>query len=179
MVSGSAATPPLPGGRTVLGDRAARREEGLRRSRARGWAGCDARVRIVGEGPLRDSLREHRARRRSGARRVRAELERADVLAMPCVVAPDGDRDSMPVVVKEAMAMELMVVATDEVGLAECVRGAVGTARAARVTPAALRAALEEVLALGARRARRGGRRAARGCSSTPTCTVRPRAWPS
>jgi colanic acid/amylovoran biosynthesis glycosyltransferase len=66
---------------------------------------------------------------------------------MPCVVAPDGDRDSMPVVVKEAMAMELMVVATDEVGLPECVRAPWG-----RLVPPgdpdALRAALEEVLAL-------------------------------
>ena len=43
------------------------------------------------------------------------------MLAMPCVVAADGDRDSMPVVVKEAMAMGLPVVASDEVGLPECV----------------------------------------------------------
>ena len=72
-----------------------------------------------------------RRRRRCGGRvellgsrapaEVRAELERADVLAMPCVVARDGDRDSMPVVVKEAMAMGLLVVASDEVGLPECV----------------------------------------------------------
>ena len=40
---------------------------------------------------------------------------------MPCVVAADGDRDSMPVVVKEAMAMQLCVVASDEVGLPELV----------------------------------------------------------
>jgi len=53
---------------------------------------------------------------------VCAALEQADVLAMPCVVARDGDRDSMPVVVKEAMAMELLVVASDEVGLPECAR---------------------------------------------------------
>ncbi|HEV2776964.1 MAG TPA: glycosyltransferase, partial [Solirubrobacteraceae bacterium] len=36
-------------------------------------------------------------------------------------VARDGDRDSMPVVVKEAMAMGVLVVASDEVGLPECV----------------------------------------------------------
>ncbi len=48
---------------------------------------------------------------------VRERLEIADLLAMPCVVADDGDRDSMPVVVKEAMAMEVPVVATREVGL--------------------------------------------------------------
>jgi rhamnosyltransferase len=52
---------------------------------------------------------------------VRALLERADVLAMPAVVAANGDRDSMPVVVKEAMAMELLVAASDEVGLPEAV----------------------------------------------------------
>jgi glycosyltransferase involved in cell wall biosynthesis len=49
-------------------------------------------------------------------------MQDADVLAMPCVVAHDGDRDSMPVVVKEAMALELLVVASDEVGLPECVK---------------------------------------------------------
>ena len=67
---------------------------------------CDGRVELLGSRPPAD---------------VRAELERADVLAMPCVVARDGDRDSMPVVVKEAMAMGVLVVASDEVGLPECV----------------------------------------------------------
>ena len=52
---------------------------------------------------------------------VLAAMEASDVLAMPCVVARDGDRDSMPVVVKEAMAMGVLVVASDEVGLPECV----------------------------------------------------------
>ena len=89
----------------------------------------DVRLRIVGDGPLRASLLE-RAERCGGRvellgsrppAEVRAELERADVLAMPCVVAADGDRDSMPVVVKEAMAMGLLVVASEEVGLPECV----------------------------------------------------------
>jgi glycosyltransferase involved in cell wall biosynthesis len=88
-------------------------------------------VRIVGEGPQRDPLERAIARlgledrvRLLGALPpggVRDELERADVLAAPCVVAADGDRDSMPVVVKEAMALELLVVASDEVGLPECV----------------------------------------------------------
>ncbi|HEV2786544.1 MAG TPA: glycosyltransferase, partial [Solirubrobacteraceae bacterium] len=92
----------------------------------------DVRARIVGDGPLRAAL-EGQAARAGAADRiefagslapadVRAALDDADVLAMPCVVAPDGDRDSMPVVVKEAMAMELLVVASDEVGLPECVR---------------------------------------------------------
>jgi colanic acid/amylovoran biosynthesis glycosyltransferase len=77
---------------------------------------------------------------------VRAVLEDADVFAMPCVVAPDGDRDSMPVVVKEALAMELCVVASDEVGLPEVVREPWGVLHAPGDTTglaAALRAVLD------------------------------------
>ena len=87
---------------------------------------------------------------------VRALLESADVLAMPCVVAADGDRDSMPVVVKEALAMAIPVVATDEVGLSEVVRHEWGRLAAPR-DPASLADALRELLALPAeQRARMG-----------------------
>jgi colanic acid/amylovoran biosynthesis glycosyltransferase len=137
---------PLPGGRTVLGIGRLVAKKGFG-DLARAADGLDAQVRIVGEGPLRDSLHGIELLGALEPDAVRAELERADVLAMPCVVAPDGDRDSMPVVVKEAMAMGLMVVATDEVGLPECVREPWGRL----VAPGdanALRAALEEVLAL-------------------------------
>jgi glycosyltransferase involved in cell wall biosynthesis len=69
------------------------------------------------------------------------------VFVMPCVVAADGDRDSMPVVVKEAMAMEIPVIVTDEVGLPELV-----TPACARVVEPgdaeALAVALREMLAL-------------------------------
>jgi glycosyltransferase involved in cell wall biosynthesis len=107
------------------------------------------RVRIVGDGPLREALRG-RGIELLGAQspdEVRAVLEGADLLAMPCVVAEDGDRDAMPVVVKEALAMELPVVATDEVGLPELVRPEWG-----RLVPPgdpdALAAAIDELLAL-------------------------------
>jgi colanic acid/amylovoran biosynthesis glycosyltransferase len=85
-------------------------------------------VRIIGDGPMRRELLQRAQRTGTsvellGSRtpaQVIAALEDAAVLAMPCVVADDGDRDSMPVVVKEAMAMELLVVGSDEVGLPEC-----------------------------------------------------------
>jgi colanic acid/amylovoran biosynthesis glycosyltransferase len=79
---------------------------------------------IIGSGPLDEELRK-RPVVLLGARppdEVRELLETAHLLAMPCVVAADGDRDSMPVVVKEALAMEVPVVASDEVGLPELVR---------------------------------------------------------
>jgi colanic acid/amylovoran biosynthesis glycosyltransferase len=78
---------------------------------------------------------------------VRARLEAADLLAMPSVVAADGDRDSMPVVVKEALAMEVPVVASDEVGLPEVVQPAWGRL-VAPGDPDALAAGIEELLAL-------------------------------
>jgi colanic acid/amylovoran biosynthesis glycosyltransferase len=116
------------------------------------------RVLLVGDGPLRTDLERLAHARGVGDRvaflgsmdpeGVREVLDSADLLAMPCVVAADGDRDSMPVVVKEAMAMEIPVVATDEVGLGE----AVGVDRGRLVPPrdaASLAAAIEEILRLG------------------------------
>jgi len=87
----------------------------------------DVRVTIVGDGPLRAELEQRIASHVElvGVRspeEIRALLEDAALLAAPCVVAADGDRDTMPVVVKEALAMQVPVVASDEVGLPEVVR---------------------------------------------------------
>ncbi|MDP1850766.1 MAG: glycosyltransferase [Solirubrobacteraceae bacterium] len=120
---------PLPQGRTVLAIGRLVEKKGFDVLLDAVAQLPDVRLRIVGDGPLHGQLAAAAARcdgrvELLGGRvpdEVRAELERADVLAMPCVVARDGDRDSMPVVVKEAMAMELLVVASDEVGLPECV----------------------------------------------------------
>lgn len=107
------------------------------------------RATIVGDGPLRGNLAAQIERLdlgervelagRLGPREIREVLEGADLLAMPCVIATGGDRDSMPVVVKEAMAMEVPVVASDEVGLPELVDAEVG-----RLVPPGDRHALAE-----------------------------------
>ncbi len=109
-------------------------------------------VEIVGEGPLRGALeaRTHALGLDEvvtfpgalDAPAVRGRLEAADVLAMPSVIGADGDRDSMPVVVKEALAMEVPVVTSDAVGLPELVRPAFG-----RMAPAGDAPALAEALA--------------------------------
>ena len=120
---------PLAGGRTVLAVGRLVEKKGFDVLVDAVAQMPDVRVRILGDGPLHGEL----ARRIEassapvellGSRppaEVLAAMQDADVLAMPCVVARDGDRDSMPVVVKEAMAMGLLVVASDEVGLPECV----------------------------------------------------------
>jgi glycosyltransferase involved in cell wall biosynthesis len=112
----------------------------------------DVHVRIVGDGPLRDELRAAAPDNVEfyGAMppsQVRGLLESSDLFVLPTVIAADGDRDSMPVVVKEALAMEIPVVGTDEVGMPEMVQAEWGRL----VTPrdaVALADAIRELLAL-------------------------------
>lgn len=115
------------------------------------------RLCIVGDGALGPRLRARAAELGVGDRvefagslgpeAVREQLRRADLLAMPCVVAADGDRDSMPVVVKEALAMEVPVVASDEVGLPELIRPEFGRL-CPPADPPSLADAINEVLTL-------------------------------
>ena len=125
------------------------------------------RLAIVGDGPLRDELHARAselgldevvewlgARDATG---VRDELERADVLAVSAVFVDDGDRDVLPMVVGEALAMEIPVVASDMVGLPEVVMPPWGRL-VPPGDPRALADALAEVLSLpAAQRAEMGG----------------------
>ena len=121
---------PQPGGRTVLAVGRLVEKKGFHLLLDAVAQLPDVRVQIIGEGPMRRELLRRAAQNGQTVQllgmcapaQICAALEQADVLAMLCIVARDGDRDSMPVVVKEAMAMELLVVASDEVGLPECVR---------------------------------------------------------
>ena len=119
----------LPGGRSVLAVGRLVEKKGFGVLIDAAALAGDVEVRILGDGPLRAELERRIATQGApvellGSRppaEVVLAMQEADVLAMPCVVARDGDRDSMPVVVKEAMAMGVLVVASDEVGLPECV----------------------------------------------------------
>jgi len=91
---------------------------------------------IAGGGPLEATLRTQIDSNHLGDRvqllssipghKIKVLLESASVFCLPAVVASDGDRDSQPVVLKEAMAMSVPVVATNEVGIPELVDAAVG-----------------------------------------------------
>jgi colanic acid/amylovoran biosynthesis glycosyltransferase len=83
-------------------------------------------VVIAGDGPERAAL-ERRARgsaRFTGAVSPAESarlIESAAVLVAPSVVAPDGSRDGIPMVIKEALALEVPVLASDAVGNPEVV----------------------------------------------------------
>jgi glycosyltransferase involved in cell wall biosynthesis len=93
-------------------------------------------LEIIGDGPLAADLEELRTTlglgdgvRLAGPMAHTAVLERigqARLLCLPARVASDGDADSMPVVVKEAMARAVPVVATAVTAIPEMVDDQVG-----------------------------------------------------
>jgi colanic acid/amylovoran biosynthesis glycosyltransferase len=114
-------------------------------------------VRIIGSGPLESYLREladtlgvadvvEFAGAQSHTETLR-DIAAAQVVCLPARVAANGDRDSMPVVLKEAMAAGVPVVATDVVGIPEMVDDTVGRL-VSPDDPHALASAIENILDL-------------------------------
>lgn len=93
--------------------------------------GCEFETVIIGDGPLRTDL-ENRIRELRLTDRVSIHgpqphdeviewYRRAAIFTLPAVQGADGDRDGIPNVILEAMAMALPVVATDHSGIPEAV----------------------------------------------------------
>jgi colanic acid/amylovoran biosynthesis glycosyltransferase len=89
------------------------------------------RVEIIGDGELSEPL-QTLAHKLGIAERVRFlgpqssdavmdAYRRCSVLALPCRVTTDGDRDGMPTVILEALARGIPVVSTDVCGINEVV----------------------------------------------------------
>lgn len=93
--------------------------------------GYDFDCHIIGGGPLHEALAEEilqlglgDAVQLLGAQphdRVIAELDQASAFVLPAVLGADGDRDGIPNVILEAMAMQLPVVSTNHSGIPEVV----------------------------------------------------------
>lgn len=118
--------------------------------------GCRFQCRIVGKGPLEGELRAF-IRELGLSKQVelvgalpREDLlhlyPRALVLAAPCVVGADGNRDGLPTVLIESMALGVPVVATDVTGIPELVEDGRTGLLAPQHDPEALARTIRRVL---------------------------------
>ncbi len=94
-------------------------------------AHIDFQARVVGEGPLRESLEVMAARLGIGnlvtftghlpQHGVWAQLEWADAMLHTGVIAPSGDRDGLPNVIPEAMSVGVVVVTSPAAATTEAI----------------------------------------------------------
>jgi glycosyltransferase involved in cell wall biosynthesis len=112
---------------------------------------------LVGTGRLSDAIKDQIRQSGTGAfikligplpqETLRRHYERASVFTLPCVVAADGDRDILPNVIKEAMAIGVPVVTTCLDGIEELVEHGVSGWLVPPDDAVALADALERILA--------------------------------
>jgi colanic acid/amylovoran biosynthesis glycosyltransferase len=118
--------------------------------------GLEFQCRIVGAGGLRASLVAQAERLGVEDRIVMvgplpqtaviAEIRNATAVAMPCIVGADGDRDGLPNVIQESLALGTPVVSTDVTGIPEVVRDGDTGLQVPQRDPPALAVALERLL---------------------------------
>lgn len=118
--------------------------------------GREVQVQLVGTGALAEVLAEQV--RRLGLTdvvtlrgalpqgEVRAVVQEAAVFAAPCVVGADGNRDGLPTVLLEAMALGTPCVATPVTGIPEVIVDGVSGLLVPEHDPAALARALARLL---------------------------------
>jgi colanic acid/amylovoran biosynthesis glycosyltransferase len=111
---------------------------------------------IVGAGPLEAELQAQIDRCGLGDRvrllgprpqgEVRQLIQSAAVFAAPCVIGSDGNRDGLPTVLLEAMALGTPCVATDVTGIPEVLRDGETGLMTPQHEPAALATRIERLL---------------------------------
>ena len=119
--------------------------------------GFSFRCRIVGKGELEAELRaliaelglEEQVELAGPIPREQLldVYPRASVVVAPCVIGADGNRDGLPTVLVEAMALGVPVVATDVTGIPELVENGRTGLLVPQHHPEALAAAIRRVLA--------------------------------
>jgi colanic acid/amylovoran biosynthesis glycosyltransferase len=112
--------------------------------------------RIIGEGPLEESLRAQIAANDlekwvelMGAQSqaaIAAQLAHATVFVLPCTHEADGGMDNLPTVIMEAMAAGLPVISTPLGGIPEMIDDGVNGDLVAERDPAAVAVAIERLL---------------------------------
>lgn len=86
---------------------------------------------LIGGGPLKDKyeklIKKYNLEENITIKQVltqeevKKELRESMIFVLPCVVAKNGDRDILPNVLKEAMAMEIPIITSDISGIKELV----------------------------------------------------------
>ncbi len=117
---------------------------------------CHFNCQIIGAGELEADLRAHIKRLGLQASvellgplpqdEVTQRVLSAAVFAAPCVVGRDGNRDGLPTVLLEAMALGTPCIATDVTGIPEVLRDEETGLRVPQHDPVALAAAIERLL---------------------------------
>ncbi len=111
---------------------------------------------MAGQGRLADSLEERIQKLGLGEsvevisymneQSLRLLFDEADAFALACLVAPGGDRDGIPVVLMEAMSMEVPVVSTDVAGIPELIVDGRTGLLVSQADPLALAEAIERLM---------------------------------
>jgi len=94
--------------------------------------GVEFKCRLVGEGddfaPLKALAGEYSLQNSfflegpcSQEKLITDYLAKANILVMPCVIAANGDRDGIPTVILEALAMKIPVIASGVAGIPEVI----------------------------------------------------------
>lgn len=126
--------PPLPSGRLLAVGRLVPKKgflillESCRQLAAQG---INFHLTLAGDGPQRSQILNLIRNYRLGTQvslpgfvphgQVYQLIQRADLLIMPSVIAPSGDRDGIPNVILEALSEEVPVVATTVCGIPEVI----------------------------------------------------------
>lgn len=94
--------------------------------------GVDFRCEIIGTGELEDELQDQIRRLEIGHQVqltgpkpqniIREKIRDATVFAAPCVIGDDGNRDGLPTVITESLAIGTPCISTDVTGIPEIVR---------------------------------------------------------
>jgi colanic acid/amylovoran biosynthesis glycosyltransferase len=97
----------------------------------------DFKVSLIGDGPLRPEFERRITELRVGdlmellgkrdASFLQSFLPQQDCFVLPCVIAKDGNRDGMPLALREGMACGLPAISTQLLGLHETVSPGTGT----------------------------------------------------
>jgi len=112
---------------------------------------------LIGDGPLKNEYKELMERYKLKEHinikgflvmeEIKKELSDSMVFVLPCIIAKNGDRDILPNVLKEAMAMEIPVITSDICGIEELIENKKNGILVPPKNPRAIADAIEKLFA--------------------------------